>query len=474
MLRGCNRDNRVTSAVRQGEGASMPDEFFTAAAGDDHDPRVLWSGHCAVAEYAFEEPNSLPRWTLPEETEVVITDDRVVYRDVATGAAGELHWPWPQHLRVQPGNRATGRAATVTQIQLVCAGPGGTFPALVFAGGDLATVGDADRLANVLRQAIARYRVEHAVELGIAAEQVRMLSRLVIGPEFANYQGGEGQTVTLLGSIAVDWPVGYAPEPLAEEPFLDPYAGDPGWPAAGRTEFDGLDAAAARPAADPAHAFDRAAAAHSFDPAAHGFNPAAAYSFDPAARSFDPAAYGLDPAARSLDPATYGLDPATRSLDPAAYGLDPATRSLDPATYGLDPAARPVDPAAYGLDPASPVDEVTEVRPLFDSTAPVQPRQADDATLRGTSDLAARAADLAARVAGLVAEGTDLGRYEPGTANLSSYLDGQPRLAPDIDVPTENRAEQIRRTAARLATNSARGRTVLPRRGDDEPARRRP
>ncbi|MFD0520105.1 translation initiation factor 2 [Paractinoplanes durhamensis] len=220
----------------------MTDKYFPAApgvsAGDAAASRVLWSGRCAVAEYAFEEPNSLPRWTLPEETEVVVTDDRVIYRDVSTGATGDLRWPWPQHLRVQPGNRDSGRSATVTQIQLVCAGPGGTFPALVLAGGDIATVGDADRLANVLRQTIARYRVEHAAELGIPAPQGRMLSRLVIGPEFSNYQGGEGQTVTLLGAISVQasqavprprpiYGSAAVPAPVSAAPVYEPVAAAP-------------------------------------------------------------------------------------------------------------------------------------------------------------------------------------------------------------------------------------------------------
>nr|WP_296071561.1 translation initiation factor 2 [uncultured Actinoplanes sp.] len=199
----------------------MPETFFLSPPGDEDlvrgpDERILWSGHCAVAEYAFEEPASLPRWTLPEDTEVVITEERVVYRDPVTLDTGELRWPWPQHLRVQPGNRDTGRSGTVTQIQLVCAGPADTYPALVFAGGDLATVGDADRLANTLRQAIARFRVEHAGELGLTAPEGRMLSRLVIGPEFSNYQGGEGQTVSLLGSLPVETaPAPPGPRPLA-------------------------------------------------------------------------------------------------------------------------------------------------------------------------------------------------------------------------------------------------------------------
>jgi hypothetical protein len=330
----------------------MSDKYFLAASGtspigDAPGSRVLWSGRCAVAEYAFEEPSSLPRWTLPEETEVVVTDDRVVYRDVTTGATGELQWPWPQHLRVQPGNRDTGRSATVTQIQLVCAGPAGTFPALVFAGGDLATVSDADRLANVLRQAIARYRVEHAGELGIPAPQTRMLSRLVIGPEFSNYQGGEGQTVSLLGSVAVS-----VAAPFDDEPFLDQYF-----------------------------------------PAAHG-----------------------------------------SATVPAQAGP-----MAEPADFGVTPPRLP--------------------RPGFDERLRAHPaRPADDTTLRGAPDLEARAADLAARVANLVAGGHGLGRYENETTNLSAYLTGE----------ENERAEQIRRTAARLAANSGRARGVGPRRAAED------
>ncbi|MFI6076979.1 hypothetical protein ACIA5C_36145 [Actinoplanes sp. NPDC051343] len=240
----------------------MPDMFFLSASGPEPvrslqeslgTERILWTGRCAVAEYAFDEPASLPRWTLPEETGVVVTETRVVFVDPDGQAGGELHWLWPQHLRVQPGNRDTGRSATVTQIQLVCNGPGGTFPALVVAGGDLATVGDADRLANALRQSIARFRVEHSGELGLAAPQTRMLSRLVIGPEFNNYQGGEGQTVSLLGSMEVEGPIRTGPalevdslSPGAgwgQEPFLDEYLPE------GRPGYDAYAAYAGEPQA---------------------------------------------------------------------------------------------------------------------------------------------------------------------------------------------------------------------------------
>lgn len=192
-----------------------PDAFGPLQGGE----RVVWRGCCAVAEYGFEDASSPPRWTLPETTMVLVTDRRVLYTHAATGgreaATGELRWLWPQHLSVQPGIRAAGRAAAAPQIQLICVSTDGSFPALIFAGGDLVTVGDADKLANHLRHAIARFRLDHAERLGLSTPQARMLSRLLIGPEFSNFQGGAGQTVTLLGALPVTRP---APAPAERDP----------------------------------------------------------------------------------------------------------------------------------------------------------------------------------------------------------------------------------------------------------------
>jgi hypothetical protein len=192
-----------------------PDVFGPLQGGE----RVLWQGRCGVAEYAFDQPASMPRWTLPETTVVLVTDRRLRYAHEVEGTgqvrSGELRWLWPQHLRVQPGARSDDRRAAATQIQLVCGGDDGTYPALVLAGGDLATVGDADRMANIMRQAIARFRVDNADKLGLTSVQMRMLGRILMGPEFRNHQGGEGQTASLLGAMLVARPVA-VPEPIAE------------------------------------------------------------------------------------------------------------------------------------------------------------------------------------------------------------------------------------------------------------------
>ncbi|MEU7902863.1 translation initiation factor 2 [Actinoplanes sp. NPDC049118] len=201
--------------------------------------RKLWRGRCAVAEYAFDKAASLPRWALPETTEVLVTDHRVAYAYTSSASpddvevtSGELRWLWPQHLRVQPGSRAPGRAASAAQIQLVCAASDDSFPALVFAGGELATAADADRLANLIRHAIARFRVDNAEKLGLSTPQARMLSRLLIGPEFNNYQGGEGQTVTLLGALTLTRPARSAEPDLTPEPGDGPVGDDGPRPAA--------------------------------------------------------------------------------------------------------------------------------------------------------------------------------------------------------------------------------------------------
>jgi hypothetical protein len=195
--------------------------------------RVLWRGRAGVAEYAFDQAASLPRWTLPETTEILVTDRRIIYACALSDGdqvitSGELRWLWPQYLRLQPGARTADQGAAATQIQLVCGASDGGFPALVFAGGDLRSVGDADKVANLLRQAIARFRVDNAEKLGLSTPKSRMLSRLLIGPEFSNYQGGEGQTVALQGALPVSRPAPIAAEPQGAPPPAEPRPTDEG------------------------------------------------------------------------------------------------------------------------------------------------------------------------------------------------------------------------------------------------------
>ncbi len=345
--------------------------------------RVMWRGHAGVAEYAFDRAASLPRWTLPETTEVLVTDRRVIYAYAPESGdqvitSGELRWLWPQYLRLQPGARSTGRGPSASQIQLVCGASDGSFPALVFAGGELRTVADADRMANVLRQTIARFRVDHATPLGLSAGQARMLSRLLIGPEFMNHQGGDGQTVSLLGAMLLQRP-GSAPEPSPR----------------------------------PAPESPAAATSTPESPAAADEGFAAASAENPVEASAGTISVTEQPAAERRD--RPGLE-ADVSRAWAAARAEKATQSEQPA-------------------------------------------------------LAERAADLAARIASLVAfqgepANTPVG---PATADTSAgpALDPDAGWATDtaerFEVPTTNlaeRAEAIRRSAARFAANSAGNRAA--------------
>jgi hypothetical protein len=358
--------------------------------------RVMWRGRAGVAEYAFDQAASLPRWTLPESTDVLVTDRRVVYayateeQDLEI-TSGELRWLWPQHLRLQPGARSSDRGAAATQIQLVCSSADGGFPALVFAGGDLRTVADADRLANVLRLAIARFRVDNAEKLGLSTAQTRMLSRLLIGPEFSNYQGGDGQTVSLSGALLVTRstrPELTAPpvEPIPEPPAVAPISA----PAEGGTRViivrPGLEADAQR-------AWEAAQA---------------------------------EEATQQARP-----DLASRAAELAARVASMVSETPSPAPLSPAPLSpAPVSPAA---DERPPPPDVAEPQSLGERLSASAPRS---------------------------------------SAEDSFLLDEMRREQPDVDrfdVPTTNlaeRAERVRRSAARFAGNSARARAA--RRSDRE------
>lgn len=193
--------------------------------------QVLWQGRAAVAEFALEDGElAPPRWSLPESTEVTITDRRVAYSHVVRGpgqwppyqgpaagpppvhevTSGETRWLWPQHLRVQPGARSDD---SVSEIHLVCGSADGGWPTLVLAGGDLAAVGDADRVANLLRRAIVQFRLDNPGGLSLSTPQSRMLSRLLITPEFSNHLGGPAQTVSLPGTFPLVRAVDVEPQP---------------------------------------------------------------------------------------------------------------------------------------------------------------------------------------------------------------------------------------------------------------------
>jgi hypothetical protein len=215
-----------------------PDDLIVLHEGE----RVVWQGCAAVAEQGADSDAPM-RWSLPPATRVVVTDRRIAYahpvrptsvtprdRDELiwppyptlspTGvpaqpdalARGEVRWLWPHELRVRPGvTRAPGRDGRPTQVQLVCETSGGERPTLVLSGGDLTAVTDADRLANLLRRAIAEFRLDNARTLELSVAHARMLSRLLIGPEFTGHLGGPGRSVAMAAGLWMARPGRAAP-----------------------------------------------------------------------------------------------------------------------------------------------------------------------------------------------------------------------------------------------------------------------
>ena len=352
--------------------SAAPTDVFGPLQGGE---RMMWRGRCGVAEYAFDEAASLPRWTLPETTDVLVTDHRVLYAYTAEDGhqvkSGELRWLWPQHLRVQPGARSNDRGAAATQIQMVCGGADGTYPALVFAGGDLATVGDADRLANVIRQAIARFRVDNADKLGLTPGQARMLSRMLIGPEFRNHQGGEGQTVSLLGAMLVSRPV-----PAPALPAV----------------------ASVMPVSVPSAPLPLEMVSVSAD--------AITVSADAVRLSAEAALLSAEAARWAADADTVLGDPISVSADAITVEefVLPVVSTAARSTEALPTEALPTE------EVARPIAEGTRLiyRPgmAADAARALMAAKAEEAAQQAEPALASRAADLAARVANLIARST--------------------------------------------------------------------
>ncbi len=299
---------------------------------------------------------------------------------------------------------------------------------------------DADRMANVLRQAIARFRLDNATPLGLSAGHARMLSRMLIGPEFINHQGGDGQTVSLLGAMLLRRPASAsaapAPPPAETQAAETPAAQTP---------------AAQTPAAET--------------PAAE--TPAAGTP-----RAEAPETEWRAPAQPPTE------SPARRRADEAARPPDEGERPADNGDRAADTGERPPD---------------RKNRPGIDAdvSRAWAAARAEKATQQEQPALAERAADLAARIADLIAFQGEPAQREPAqrepalgnpthgkpTHGEPTHGHGEPtstkadpgtrvteeRAASRFEVPTTNlaeRAEALRRSAARLTANSAGSRVA--------------
>jgi hypothetical protein len=418
---------------------AAPADPSAATIGDAAGERVLWQGLVAIAEFALEDGEyAPPRWSLPDTTEVTITDRRVAYAHVAPATAasaprvwppapaaeqphdevtsGEIRWLWPQHLRVQPGTRAGN---TPHEIHLVCGSTAGGWPALVLSGGDLKTVGDADRVANLLRRAITQFRLDNARRLEISTPKARMLSRLLLTPEFSNYLGGAGQTVSLPGALPLAQPADVTPPAdVSPPPDVTPPPAEPA---------EWREPAAATPVAQPA------------PPAAQPMPepPAERWTPKPPVEQWTPESpveqWTSEPPVERWAPEPLVEQSAPEPVAERWVPEPPVERAPEPPVE--PPTERPLT-----MEQAEPGGRTVELT--------LRPRRGAHAV--DTDDLAARASSIAARVADLVNWNSGLTRDDPALDEPA------PAPAAEPDWP-------VRPAAARFATNSGPIRTEIRR-----------
>jgi hypothetical protein len=180
---------------------------------------ALWQGQTRVEELRYtEEFDDYDRvWELPALADVVVTDQRLLYvcarwdvgggwsswgapvgtalLNVASRAraaarrrgvvmVGQIRWQWPTIMRVSSGSPgpATGRRkhsepASVLLLTKAAATRG--YPALRLFDGSVAESAVAARVSRLILEAIVRFRLDRAADLGVDEAASRRLGELV-------------------------------------------------------------------------------------------------------------------------------------------------------------------------------------------------------------------------------------------------------------------------------------------------------
>jgi hypothetical protein len=264
---------------------------------------------------------------------------------------------------------------------------------------------------------VARFRLDNAAKLGLNTAQARLLSRLVIGPEFTNYQGGPGQTISIHGALPVTRPASPTSSSTADPNTTDLNA-------------TGLSS-----------------------PSETG-----------------PSATG--PSATSPDPES--------TLGSAASSAPRHKRASHRASDSPTVDLRGRLPVGEG-----PTRVIVRPGMAADMVRAQQAAEAEAADQEAEPELASRAAAIAARIAELVAGPAAAAPPHPATSErpvprlTPRHAEEGPTQRMKASVPERSeqttnladRAEFMRRTAARMAANSARSKATTRRADQPQPLR---
>jgi hypothetical protein len=181
---------------------------------------ILWQGRAEIAEYRYSEGMDRHdvRWTLPAACDVTVTDRRLAFtcrRGVAvvspdgqlcspftaawrtavrraraatrrgrTLSVGQVRWQWPSRLYVKRG----------VLLLVMGAYRVNGLPTLALSGWRT----DPQPVANTIRAAVARYRLEHTETLGVDPSEASALRERIDAPVFA---AGSSQASNLPGPL---------------------------------------------------------------------------------------------------------------------------------------------------------------------------------------------------------------------------------------------------------------------------------
>ncbi|GIJ47683.1 hypothetical protein Val02_45690 [Virgisporangium aliadipatigenens] len=173
---------------------------------------ILWQGRAEIAEYRYSEGMDRHdvRWTLPAACDVTVTDRRLAFtcrrglavtppdgawraalrlarsvtRRRRTLSAGQVRWQWPSRLYVKRG----------VLLLVMGAYRVNGLPTLALSGWRT----DPQPVANTIRAAVARYRLDNAETLGVDPAEAAALRERIDAPVFA---AGSSQASNLPGPL---------------------------------------------------------------------------------------------------------------------------------------------------------------------------------------------------------------------------------------------------------------------------------
>ncbi|MFK3983883.1 hypothetical protein ACI2K4_26315 [Micromonospora sp. NPDC050397] len=202
----------------------------------DPGERSLWHGRVNAAGYLLGPSlgNGTLHWSLPRPVELTVTDRRLAFvcddwdfeevtvggpppgrprhrrRDRAAGriSTGQIRWQWPGRLHLMPAEPATEhRPQRPERLLLVCDSLRTIRqPALALgAGGDLGRPGAARELIQLVRRAVAQFRLAHPGTPEMSPQERDILTSRASSGQLSEGLSDPRRGISLPGAMVVEF-----------------------------------------------------------------------------------------------------------------------------------------------------------------------------------------------------------------------------------------------------------------------------